>query len=85
MSLVWAGNMNNNRDEDWIKTLSWDVRNPGDCSLVTTLDQLCFKHQTVEKVMHWVTLPAWEAAPESLKAEAEKFLSDQEKLVSGNS
>ena len=63
------------RQEDWIKTLSWDVRNP-DGTQVTTLTDLCDGDVTYEKVRGWVTLPAWEPAPTELKLAALKYLDE---------
>jgi hypothetical protein len=62
-------------NEDWIKFNSWDVRNP-DHTLVTTLDQLCYGQPSVQRIQHWQSLTVWNAAPDSLKAEAEKYLKE---------
>jgi hypothetical protein len=64
-------------DEDWIKGRVWDVRN-ADHTLVTTLDQLCGPYLSVQKVKDWQNLTCWNAAPDSLKAEADAYIKDNE-------
>lgn len=71
------------RDEDWLRTRTWDVRQP-DGSLVYTLDQLCGPFgPDVDTVRYWVVLPAWEAAPSTLKAEATAYLMNAEAKALG--
>ena len=65
-------------DEDWIKARTWDVRNPKDHSLVTTIDDLCKSSPSVIKVKAWQNLTAWNAAPAELKAEADAYIKDNE-------
>ena len=60
-------------DQDWIKATTWDVRNH-DNTLVTTLDQLCFGHPSVQRIEAWQNRTAWNAAPAELKAEADEWL-----------
>ena len=61
-------------NEDWIKTLSWD--------LPKTLDGVVWAMGAVNKddagkadaLRHMMTLPAWTAAPAALKKDVEEFL-----------
>lgn len=55
------------RNEDWIKTRSWDVRNPNG-SLVTTLAQLRAVVPGMTDAQLRV-LPSIEAAPKALRRE----------------
>lgn len=63
--------------EDWTKVSSWDVRNPNG-TLVSTLEELVQALPNTwpdpyPAVKHFTTLPAWEAAPERLKAELRDY------------
>lgn len=51
-------------NEDWVKTGTWDLRNP-DGTLVMTPEQL---EAAVGDVTHFLTLPAAASMPESLRA-----------------
>jgi HK97 family phage prohead protease len=63
-------------DEDWLRTTTWDVRNPVNGELITTLNDLCAGNITVTRVQEWTELPAWQAAPDALKQEAIAYLQD---------
>jgi len=61
---------NDNLNEDWIKTLSWDL---GDWD--SFLDYLGVTSESKERqrlaVAKFMLLPAWEAAPDEIKQKAE--------------
>lgn len=67
-------------DEDWIKVQRWDVY-AGD-KLLDTLDELIDLMQMADQpvveqkraVRAFTGLPAWEAAPDSLKQQVVEFL-----------
>jgi hypothetical protein len=67
--------------EDWTKVSSWDVRNPNG-TLVTTLEDLVHAlpgtwPDPYPALKHFTTLPAWEAAPQELKAEFDTYERDR--------
>jgi len=61
------------KNEDWLRTRTWNLRNK-DGTPVTTLTQMFGVIYTVEQVEYWVALPCWEAAPDKLKRQAQRFL-----------
>ena len=72
---------NDTRNEDWLRTLQWDLYRRG--RLIVTVDDLLWAlHVKLEPlddqklaVQHFMTLPAWEPAPEELMTAVGKFLS----------
>jgi hypothetical protein len=65
-------------DEDWIKRRRWDVRDPIDHTLITSLEALCYGYPTVSLIKNWQSLAAWDAAPPELKAEADAYLKEKQ-------
>ena len=59
------------RSEDWIKIAHWDIRDH-DQRLVTTWVQLA--EVFGPDLPHFLTLPAAEAMPPALRAEAERMI-----------
>lgn len=67
--------MNDDLNEDWIKTLSWDMPYD-DLAGFWTYNGVSRDSVVVQKSLlrRFMALPAWGAAPEQLKAEAGAWL-----------
>lgn len=62
-------------DEDWLRTMAWDIRFPNG-KIVDTMDglRLVRKLYTDHDLEKFVLLPSWRAAPESLRSEVIAYL-----------
>ena len=63
------------RNEDWLKTLSWDLPATNLSELFTVLGVSDSTDSYKSQVLHnFMGLAAWEAAPERIKQEASEWL-----------
>jgi hypothetical protein len=68
-------------NEDWLKTLSWDFWNP-DGTPIARFSQMWPEYQRplswqqLQSVQHFTELPAWLAAPAKLKRETDAILAE---------
>lgn len=68
--MVTMADANDTRNEDWLRTRSWD--------LPTDLDGfLALNGNDVERVKHFLTLPAAEAMPADLKRDVDAWIAQQ--------
>jgi hypothetical protein len=81
--------INQTRNEDWLRSRTWDMYRVG--TLITTIDDLLWAlipdvpDSTLDDqklaVQHFMTLPAWEAAPDELVSAVADFLASTMKAA----
>lgn len=69
---------NDDFNEDWLRTQRWDLPEslPSLLRLFAGSERATGK-PAVKAIQHLMSLPAWNAAPEKLKKEAEAWLAEQ--------
>jgi len=60
---------NDTMNEDWLRTMSWDIWTPGFKKHVTTVDELKVALSDNMDIEHFLALPAALAMPEALRTD----------------